>query len=85
MTLPTRRGYSGVITFTDRGTKMMHAAPTRSLGENAEVTARHLHEQVVRYHGIPRQIVADRDKRLDNAFWSELSGLCGFRITRATA
>ena len=64
MTLLTRRGYFGVITFTDRGTKMMHSAPTRSLGKNAQITARHLYEQVVRHHGIPCQIVADRDASL---------------------
>ena len=85
ISLPPCRGYTGCIVFTDRATKMIHACPTRNADESAEKTAEHFFREIVRYYGLPKSIVCDRDPRFTSQFWNELSNLCGIKLSRTAA
>ncbi len=60
--------YDEVLTVTDRATKMMHLIPTRKTATALE-TAELFFAYIVRYHGLPRSIVSDRDRLFTSDFW----------------
>ena len=71
--------FDSFATVTCKFTKVLRIIPNR-VDNNAERFAEQFYEQVVRYHGLPRTIVSDRDKLFLSKFWSELLRLNG--ITR---
>ena len=60
--------YDSLLVVTDRATKMTHLIPTTKTASSAD-TARLFLKYVVKYHGIPRSIIHDRDTRLMSDFW----------------
>ena len=83
--LPLVRGFNGAITFTDRATKMLHVAPVKMDGCSAEQTAHIFYAYVVRYHGLPRSIICDRDSRFLSAFWTSLADLAGIKMCQTSS
>ena len=71
--------FDSFATVTCKFTKVLRIIPNR-VDNNAERFAERFYEQVVRYHGLPRTIVLDRDKLFLSKFWSKLLRLNG--ITR---
>ena len=67
---PTERGFDTIVVFVDRLSKMVHLAPcTKSVTATDLV---HLFENNVwRLHGIPSNIVTDRDVRFAS-FWEQM-------------
>ena len=63
--------FDEVLTVTDRATKMVHLLATNSQS-TAIQTAQLFFEEVVRYHGLPRSIVSDRDPIFTSALWQAL-------------
>jgi len=41
--------------------------------------------EVFRHHGVPRDIVSDRDPRFTSAFWQELMQYLGVKLSMSTA
>ena len=80
----TATGFSCLLVFVDRFSKMLHMVPT-SISCDAEMTARLFFKEVVRLHGIPKSIVSDRDVRFVNSFWTELTKLLGTKALLSTA
>jgi hypothetical protein len=80
----TPRKHNAIIVFVDRFTKRAHFAATRT-DASARETARLFFRNVVRLHGLPRNIVCDRDRRFTNLFWSELMRIMGTDLRLTTA
>jgi hypothetical protein len=67
----TAAGYTAIAVFVDRLSKMVHLAPCRD-DTTAEQFADLFVQHVFRAHGLPRQIVSDRDPRFTGTFWRAL-------------
>ncbi len=55
----TKSGYNCILVFVDRLTKMVHLAPTTTTVD-AQKTAQHFMDFVVKLHGVPKDVVFDR-------------------------
>mgnify|MGYP002655140599 CR=1 FL=1 len=80
----TEGGYDAVLVFVDRLTKMSHLVPTTTTC-TAEQVARLFFDNVVRLHGVPKDIVSDRDCKFTSKFWGALSELLGIKLHMSTA
>lgn len=66
--LPASGGYTSIVTFVDRLTKLVRFAPCHDTTD-AKGVAQLLLQNVVRNFGVPRNIVSDRDPRFMSAMW----------------
>jgi hypothetical protein len=80
----TASGYTTIVVFVDRLTKMVHLAPTYDT-VTAEGTAELFYTQVWQHHGIPEDLVTDRGSVFTGHFFSEVLRLIGTRHSRTTA
>ena len=78
------RPYDSVLTVTDRATKMVHFIPTWKQ-TSAVDTADQFLRFVVKYHGIPRSLILDRDSRFMSYFWTQLCSLLNIKLRTSTA
>ena len=67
----TRNGKDAIVVFVDRLSKMVHFAASTTTA-TAEDTARIFRHDVFRLHGVPMQLVTDRDSKFTAAFWKEV-------------
>lgn len=77
---PDKRKRTGIVVFVDRPSKMIHLAPV-AMNVAAAETAHHFVDTVFRYHGLPDDIVSDRDVRFTSHFWRELFGLLNIHLS----
>jgi len=80
----TPDGKDAIVVFVDRLSKMCHvAACTKTVtGEGVA----HIFEWCVwKHHGIPQDIVSDRDVRFMAAFWKEMARMFGIKLNMSTA
>ena len=82
--LPPDSGYTGILVFVDRLSKMVHLVPV-SESITAEATAQHFIQHVFRLHGMPVEVVSDRDPRFTSVFWRTVFSLLGTRLAMSTA
>jgi hypothetical protein len=82
--LPRVQGKDCIFVVVDRLTKFAHffAIPT---DYKAIQVAELFFREVFRLHGLPRQIVSDRDGRFISAFWQELFRLTGTELATSTS
>lgn len=80
----TRSGKTAILVVIDRYSKMAHFIPTTNQ-INAERLASLLWVHVVKYHGIPRTIVSDRDPRFTSAIWRNLMKGWGSELRMSTS
>jgi RNase H-like domain found in reverse transcriptase/Reverse transcriptase (RNA-dependent DNA polymerase)/Integrase zinc binding domain/Chromo (CHRromatin Organisation MOdifier) domain/Retroviral aspartyl protease len=81
---PDDQKNTGVVVFVDRFSKMVHLAPVRA-NISARETAKIFFERVFAAHGMPRDLVSDRDPRFTASLWQELFSLCDTRLKMSTA
>lgn len=67
----TRNGNDCIIVIVDKLTKMSHFIPTTTNVSATEVAKIFMNE-IVRYHGLPKVIISDRDGRFTSLFWKSL-------------
>ena len=80
----TRSGMDAIVVFVDRLTNMTRfAACTTTV--TAEQTAQLFFENVYRSHGLPEEVVSDRDARFTSAFTEELYKRMGTKQAMSTA
>ncbi|KAF1333204.1 Pol protein, partial [Globisporangium splendens] len=77
-------GRNGILVFVDRFSKMVHLAPV-SDKISAEKTAKVFVDVIFRLHGLPVEIVYDRDTRFTSKFWHALFGLLDTKLPMSTA
>jgi hypothetical protein len=83
--LPLSRGYDQLWVIIDRFTKMAHFIPLKPGRRGAEDLARIFAKEIWRFHGLPTDIVSDRDSRFTSEFWKEFLRLLGIRPRMSTA
>ncbi|KAG3231699.1 hypothetical protein PI124_g23207 [Phytophthora idaei] len=81
---PDRKRRTGVVVFVDRFSKMVHLAAVPA-EVTAVQTARLFVDMVFKHHGMPLDIVSDRDPRFTARFWQEVFTLLGTQLSMSTA
>ncbi|CAH0488358.1 unnamed protein product [Peronospora farinosa] len=81
---PDSQARTGILVFVDRFSKMTHLVPVHAKVTALE-TAAHFIDAVFRHHGLPENIVSDRDPRFTSAFWTSLFELLGTKLLMSTA
>jgi len=71
--------------FIDRFTKMAHFLPLRKEGKTVADLAVIFAREIWKYHGLPTDIVSDRDSRFTLETWMEFLRLSGIRPRMSTA
>ena len=80
MPLPkTQSGHEGMVVFVDRLSKRIHISPC-SLNITAPETAQLFFDTVFKHHGLPKEIVSDRDSKFTSNFWRALWKLTGTQL-----
>lgn len=79
-----KQGRNGVLVFVDRFSKMVHLAAVPET-ITAEASARVFMREVFRLHGMPDEIVSDRDPRFTAAFWQAVFRQLGTRLRMSTS
>ena len=75
---------NGILVFVDRFSKMVHlAAVPESI--KAQGCARVFIDTVFRLHGLPRELVSDRDPRFTADFWQSVFRSLGTRLKMSTS
>ncbi|KAF1333660.1 Pol protein, partial [Globisporangium splendens] len=75
---------TGILVTVDRFSKMVHLSAVPA-SVTAKQTAQIFLDSVFRLHGMPTEIVSDRDPRFTAAFWQELFRLLGTQLKMSTA
>ena len=75
---------TALMVMVDKVSKMVHIAACKTT-INAVESAELFYENVIRYHGVPRSIVSDRDPRFTSNFWRALWALLGTKLKMSTA
>ena len=75
---------NGILVLVDRFSKMVHlAAVNESI--SAHSCARLFIDTVFQLHGLPRELVSDRDPQFTVAFWQSVFQSLGTRLTMSTS
>jgi len=69
--LPLSEGHDQLLVVIDRFTKMAHYIPLRKDGKTAADLAITFAREVWKHHGLPTDIVSDRDSRFTSEIWWE--------------
>ena len=85
--LPTTRApdkFDALAVFVCRFTKMVRLAPMR-LATKAPEFAKIFVNTMFRSHGLPRELVSDRDSRFVSRFWTALFAALGTKLCKSSA
>lgn len=82
--LPKSEGFSVTLVVVDRFTKYAHFIHIKH-PFSAQDIAKAVFENVVKFHGLPKTIVSDRDKVFTSQFWQELFKLMGTQLLLSSA
>ena len=74
--LPKSEGFATIVVVVDRFSKYATFIPAPKEC-TAEDTAKFFFRHVVKYWGLPKSIISDRDSRFTGRFWTELFKLMG--------
>ncbi|KAD4888293.1 hypothetical protein E3N88_20366 [Mikania micrantha] len=80
----TARGYDSIWVIVDRLTKAAHFLPIRETNRVEELARIYINEIVCR-HGVPLNIISDRDDRFIAHFWKSLQSAFGTQLNLSTA
>ncbi|KAI3821421.1 hypothetical protein L1987_08989 [Smallanthus sonchifolius] len=80
----TTSGYDSIWVIIDRLTKSAHFLPIRE-DFKVEKLARIYIDEIVSRHGVPLNIISDRDARFTSRFWQSLQKALGTRLDLSTA
>ena len=82
--LPESNGYTQIWVVVDRFTKMAHfiPLPTRT---SAEDLALHFLRNIWKIHGLPEEIISDRDTKFLSHFWASLMDRLGIQLSLSTS
>jgi hypothetical protein len=81
----TEKGNDTIITFVDGLTKRAHWVATTEKTLTAKKFAQLFVEHYFRLHGIPDDIVSDRDARFTSEFWEHLTTMWKTKLKMSTA
>ena len=79
-----KNGYDAILVVVDTLSKYATFIPTHTT-VTAPETAKLIFRDIVKHHGIPKNIISDRDARFTSSFWKSLWTLCGTRLSMSTS
>ena len=82
--LPESNGYTQIWVIVDRFTKMAHLIPLPKK-VTAKDIAKIFLQEIWKLHGLPTDIVSDRDTKITSHFWQVLMDLLGIKTKLSTA
>jgi protoheme ferro-lyase len=71
VSLPPSRGFDAIMVVVDRFSKMAHFIPIKESATTQE-TRRLFFTHMFKHHGLPKDIVSDRDSKFTSKFWKAL-------------
>ena len=80
----SKLGNDAIVVFTDKLTKMAHFVPCKTAISAPEL-ADMFYTHVIKYHGVPKGIISDRDPRFTSHFWRELWSKLDTKLKMSTA
>ena len=80
----TRAGNEGIWVIVDRLTKSARFIPVRSTRTASKLAELYV-KWIVRFHGIPKSIVSDRDPLFTSGFWKSFQEVLGTELCLSTA
>jgi RNase H-like domain found in reverse transcriptase/Reverse transcriptase (RNA-dependent DNA polymerase)/Integrase zinc binding domain/Retroviral aspartyl protease len=80
----TKVKYNAILVIVDRFTKYAEMVPFRNDFTAVQLGSITL-DRLVRYHGIPRTIISDRDKLFTSNYWTTLLAMIGTKRKLSTA
>ena len=80
----TACGHDMLIVWVDRLTKYVILSPAK-LTLNSEGFAQHTIDHVISKHGVPTELVSDRDVRFTSSFWESLTASLNTKLSMSTA
>ena len=80
---PTQDGYNSIITVVDRLTKMVHFIPCTTTITAQQLASLFLNN-IFKLHGVPQDIISDRDRKFVSIFWKEFCKLLGTKQNMST-
>jgi hypothetical protein len=82
--LPVSHDYNSILVVVDRYTKYAHFLPLKHPFTTQGV-AKLVLDNVVKFHGLPKSIMSDRDMIFTSAFWKELFALFDTSLLRSSS
>ena len=84
--LPNENEYKWdtVAVFVDRFSKMVHFVPCKETTSSKDFAELFM-DNIFKLHGLPVEIISDRDARFTAGFWKELTSLLGTRQCMSSA
>jgi hypothetical protein len=80
----TERGFDAIMVVGDRLSKMVHLMPNYTTA-NAPTVAELYFDGVFKHHGIPDEVVSDRNPKFTSAFWRSMMQVLGTKLTMSTS
>jgi hypothetical protein len=80
----TARGNAGLFVVVDRLSELIRISATPATVDAPEV-ARFFHTHVYRNHGLPLEIISDRDPTFVSKFWTTLFGMLRVKFRPSSA
>jgi hypothetical protein len=84
VSLPLSRGFDAIMVVVDRFSKMAYFIPTKE-SVMAQKTGRLFFTHVFKHHGLPKDIVSDRDPKFTSKFWRALWKRMGSELKMNTS
>ena len=83
--LPLSNGCTSIWVMIDPFTKMAHFVPLKENAKKSDDLVKIFAREYWRLHGIPRDIISDRDSRFTSALWSHFLKYVGVKPRMSTA
>ena len=80
----SKKGNNTIWVIVDQLTKSAHFIPMKDTWNKQKLASAYVHH-VLRLHGVPNDIVSDRDARFVSRFWKELQETLGTELKMSTA
>jgi hypothetical protein len=84
VSLPPSKGFDAIMVVVDRFSKMAHFIPTKDEA-TAQEMGRLFFSHIFKHHGLPKDIVLDRDLKFTSKFWRALWKRMGSELKMSTS
>jgi hypothetical protein len=84
VSLPPSKGFDAIMVVVDRFSKMAHFIPTKE-NAMAQKTRRLFFTHVFKHHGLPKDIMSDKDPKFTSKFWRALWKRMGLELKMSTS
>jgi hypothetical protein len=83
VSLPPSKGFYTIMVVVERFNKMAHFIPTKEIAMTQEM-GRLFFTHMFKHHGLPKDIVSNRDPKFTSKFWQTLWKRMGSEFKMST-